>query len=137
MSKLPNVQLQKTLDNIIQTATSLANQIQASQAELDLALGVLSRQQSIALAEAANSYVNLLKRWCGTDEFLLRPTKPNEESAEATYCVKALTTYLLEQTGQTDSSAIGEIVGALLDLGDRQLTADHVSKLTKQLWLPI
>lgn len=137
LSKLPNVPLQKKLDDITQTANSLANQIQASRAELDLALGVRSREQSMALANAAKSYAKVLKRWCGTDEILLRPTKPNEGSAEATYCVKALTAYLLEQTGQTDNSAVGEIVGALLDLGDRHLTAGDVSKLTKHLWLTI
>ncbi len=137
LSRLPNAQLKKKLNDITQTAASLADQIQANLPELDLALGPLSRQQSVELAKAARSYAKVLTRWGGNEDFLLRPTKPNEGSAEATYCVKALTTYLYEQTGQTNDSAVGEIVGALLDLGDRQPTANHVSKLTKHLWLPI
>jgi len=135
MSKLPTAQLGNTVNDITQAAVSLANKIQANLPELDLALGFISRPQSVALAAAARDYAKTLKRWSGNDEFLLRPTKPNAGSAETTYCVKALSTFLIERTGQSNNSAVGEIVGALLDLGDNQLSADLVSKLTKHLWL--
>jgi hypothetical protein len=137
MSKLPTALLSETVDDITQAAVSLANKIQANLPELDLALGAMSRPQSVALATAARDYAKALKRWGGHDEFLLRPTKPNAGSAETTYCVKALTTFLIERTGQSNNSAVGDIVGALLDLRDKQLSADLVSKLTKGLWLPI
>lgn len=137
MSKLPSAELSDTVEDIAQAAVSLANKIQANLPELDLALGAMSRPQSVELAIAARDYAKSLKRWGGNDEFLLRPTKPNAASAETTYCVKALTTFLIEQTGQTNHSAVGEIVGALLDLRDKQLSADLVSKLTKHMWLPL
>lgn len=135
MSKLPSAQLNTTLNDIAQAATSLANKIQANLPELDLAIGSMSRPQNVALATTARDFAKTIKIGCSTDDFLLRPTKPNAGSAEATYCVKALTTFLIEQTGKSNNSAVGEIVSALLNLGDKQLSADLVSKLTGQLWL--
>lgn len=137
MSRLPTAVLNDTVDDIALAADSLANKIHANLPELDFALGARSHPQSVALASAARDYANALKRWGGHDEVLLRPTKPNAGSAETTYCVKALTAFLIEQTGQSNNSAVGEIIGALLDLRDKHLSADHVSKLTKGLWLPI
>ncbi len=137
MSKLPTALLGEKLDDIATAAVTLANKIQANLPELTLALGSLSQHQSIELANAARIYASAVRRWGGTEEFLLRPTKPNAESAETTYCVKALSTFLIGRTGQTNNTAVGEIIGALLNLGDRQLTADLVSKLTKTMWLPV
>ena len=137
MSKLPTAVLNDTVDDIARAADSLANKIQVNLPELDFALGAMSHPQSVALAIAARDYAKALKRWGGHDEVLLRPTKPNAGSAETTYCVKALTTFLIERTGQSNNSAVGEIVGALLDLRDKQLSADLVSKLNKGLWLPL
>jgi hypothetical protein len=137
MSKLPTSLLTETIDDITLAAITLANKIQANLPELDLALGAASRSQSVVLATAVRDYAKALKQCVGSDEVLLRPTRPNAGTAETTYCVKALTTFLIERTGQTNNSAVGEIVGALLSLGDRHLSADLVSKLTKSMWLPV
>lgn len=72
MSKLPTAQLSNTVNDITQAAVSLANKIQANLPELDLALGLMARPQSVALATAARDFAKTLKMWSGNDEFLLR-----------------------------------------------------------------
>jgi hypothetical protein len=135
MSKQPTSELLKTVDDIAQTANALGNKIQANIPELDLVLGPMTRTDRESLATEARRFAKKLKCLSPEEDSLLRPTKPNEKSAETTYCVKALTTYLLETTGQTHHSSVGAIVGALLDLGDAQPNADLVSKLTRHLCL--
>jgi len=62
-----------------------------------------------------------------------RPTKPNEVSAERTYCVQSLASFFEERVGEISLDAIARIVNEILDIGGTTpLDASHVGKLLKR-----
>lgn len=65
-------------------------------------------------------------------DLILRPTKPNAETAEVTFCVRALVHFFLTKTTSHHFDLVALTVTTIMDRED-PLTRDHVTKLASDL----
>jgi len=134
MHKVSSKVIDANVNDIAACATDLANKVLAYADDLKLATGI-EQQQHDEIVRIAKAYSKRLKTSGATADYLHRPTKVGAATAERTFCVRVLTAFLYEQTGNSDHQAVADTVTAILDLGAANpLTRDDAGKAAKNTY---
>jgi len=121
------------IEDLLYTYSQACNRASVHIGELRVKHGMHAAELVTKLRSQIEHTINQL-RSCGiSEDYMLRPTKINDRNAFRTFCVRALTHYLIEHSGRTNQSAVAELISIVANVSDGSLTPDLVGKLTCDL----